>query len=511
MLKKLVVYVIFTVMLFSSVSCNNINEEDKYEKLWYGITCGNEQVMIESINEGADINKFEYHSSGTVSPIIWACQNRNSKRFINTMLKYDINPDFIDISGATVFYESINERDEVFDKLISLKPDLNFIDPLKHNAIDNIILSNNIDIYFERLEKLINAGAIVTIDNIKNLIKSIGNNKHIDTDTKLAYVKAMKILLDNYEGNDVDKNILSAYSGNFKEDNVCKNDAVLFGIAGYCNKDILEANLKSDADLDFLLRVAIIADNLENTKYLLEKGANIKDTDEDTHYKSGLYYAVKYNNYDLTKYILNLDFENIDSCVNEAVNNNNLKILNLLFDKGANINNKEAFEYALIHNYDEIVKCFVKRGFNVNACDRMNTASNYSVWSFLYGDLDTVKFICANSNKMSDKEIQEAGYNAVKQGNIDLLNYLKELGCDFSVESFNESDNSRLDSELIIAISKGYFDVVKFLVENGANTSRYTKEEQAELIEWAKKSEDIYNYLSESGTGIVNKNTNTAN
>ena len=171
-LKRIVAYIISAIMSLGGLVDEKFNEletTEQYEKLWSAVTTGNEQAMIEAINEGADINKFEYHNPGTVSPVIWADDNSNDKRFVNTMLEYDIDPDFVDTSGTTVFYEAINARDKIFEKLLTLDPDVNYIDDMGENSIDKIILSKNLDIFSDRLEKLINAGADVTADNIKNM------------------------------------------------------------------------------------------------------------------------------------------------------------------------------------------------------------------------------------------------------------------------------------------------------------------------------------------------------
>ncbi len=495
MLKRIIAYIISIAVSICGTINNKIDEfkqPEQYEKLWDAVTEGNEQAMIEAINEGADINKFEYHNLGTVSPVIWAEHRQRSKRFINTMLEYDIDPDFVDTSGTTVFYEAIGVRDEIFEKLLTLDPDVNYVDDMGENSIDKFISSKYPDLFFDRLEKLIDAGADVTADNIKNMEDRLNNYSQ-----NIPLVLAMKVLIDNYKGEDIDKDIYAAYKGEFNENNKCKNNTVLWGIAGYGSKDVLEKNLKDDSDLNFLLRLAVAANNFENVKFLIEKGADINEAD-DGYYKCALYYAVYYNNYDMTEYILNLNPAYIDEAVYEATKNNNIDILKLLFDNGANINNKEAFEEALKNDYDDIVMLFVERGFNVNDRSRMSMEPYY-VWVFSYCDLDTVKYIHNFRNDLNYDELCTAVYNSVEQGNLELLEYLKELNADFSNDYVNSSNGSRLDSQLMVATRDGYFDVVKFLVENGCTANNYTEEEKEILVNKAKESDDIYNYLIDKG------------
>lgn len=495
MLKRIIAYIMSIAVSIGGTMNNKIDEfkqPEQYEKLWDAVTEGNEQAMIEAINEGADINKFEYHNLGTVSPVIWADHRQRSKRFINTMLEYDIDPDFVDTSGTTVFYEAIDARDEIFEKLLTLDPDVNYIDDMGENSIDKFILSKYPDLFFDRLEKLIDAGADVTADNIKNMEDRLNNYSQ-----NIPLVLAMKVLIDNYKGGDIDKDIYAAYNGKFNENNKCKNNTVLWGIAGYGSKDALEKNLKDDSDLNFLLRLAVAANNFENVKFLIEKGADINEFNNG-YYKCALNYAVYYNNYDMTKYISDLNPAYIDDGVLIAVKNDNADIVKLLLDKGANVSNKEAFEEALIRDYDDIVRLFVERGFNVNGSSRLGSEPYY-VWVFSHCDTDTVKYIHSLSNDLNYDELCEAVYNSVGQGNLELLEYLKELNADFSNDHVNSSNGSRLDSQLMVATRDGYFDIVKFLVENGCTTDNYNEEEKKVLVNNSKESDDIYNYLVEKG------------
>ncbi len=496
MITKMISYIISVVMSFGGIigdKIDNAVENVQYEKLQTAIICGNEQAMIEALNEGADINKFGNNYVGTISPIIWACHCQRSKRFIKTMLNYDMDPDLVDISGATVFCEAISEREEVYNKLLSLNPDVNFIDNKGNNVIYYEISSN----YFKtkRLNDIIKMGAVVTEENIDSVIKIIDEYRGLDK-SKIPYINGLKILIDNYHSGEIDKNLYAAYSGNFGKKNKCKSDIILYGIAGYCNKDTLERCLKKDSDLNLLLRIAIMANNMENTKYLLELGANVKDDGINENYGNALCFAVEYNNYDMTKYIASLNADSIDKCVNIAVNNNNIDMVKLLLDNGANVNNKEAFEEALKSNHDDIVKYFVRNGFDLNTSNSLNTETCYSIWVFSFCNLDTVKYIHQYCDKMNENDLHEAIYNSVETGNLELLEYLKELNADFSVEHVNSSDGSRFDSELVVATREGYFDVLKFLVENGSNTSNYSEEEKEFLVKEAKESNDIYNYLT---------------
>lgn len=500
MIKKIITCIISTIMSISGTINDNItetiNSNIQYEKLWDAIIFDNEQAFIEAISSGADINKFKYHNNGTFSPIIEACNNGNSNRMIKKMLEYDIDPNLVDVSGSTIFYEAINESDLVFDKFLSLDPDVNFIDKKGFNSIDYIILSEGIDVFKDRLSLLIENGATVTIENINRAVKQIKNFVGGDIDRKIAYVWSIKQLIDNYSGLEVDKDIYAAYKGSFSDENRCNSDVVLFGIAGYCNKEILAKHINEKVDKDFLLRIAIMSGNIENVKYLLDCGANLNFISEKV-YMNGLRYAVRYNNIEMLKYLLTINSDDIDECLCIAVENENIEIIKLLVKNGADINNKKAFEIALKNNLKNIIEYFLNNGFIINEKDSLFN-ERYYVRAFESCDLETINMIADKSDSLNSEELVCAVHNSILQGNLYLLIYLNDLGADFTKGKLY-NDNSESELPIYIAVNKGYFDIVKFLVENGANINSYCAEKKDLFIELAKNSQDIYKYLLEKG------------
>ena len=498
MIRKIMACIVSMFMSISGTAGNNINEtidnSEQYEKLWVAVILDNEQAFIEAMNSGADINRFEYHNNGTISPIIEACNNRNSERMIKKMLEYDADPDLVDISGSTVFYESINESDYVFNKLLTLNPDVNFVDKKGFNSIDCVIMSKSIDVFKNRLTLLIEEGANVTEENINRAVTQIENFVGGDTVRKIAYIWALKQLMDNYSGSNVDEDLYASYKGSFNSENKCTNDAVLYGVAGYCDKEVLKKCINEKTDKDFLLRVAIMSGNIENVKYLLDCGADLRFIGEKS-YMNGLRYAVRYNNIEMVKYLLTVNSEDIDECLFISAENKNMDIIKLLVENGADINNKKAFEAVLKDNQKDIIEYFLNNGFNVNEKDSLFN-ERYYVRAFNHCDLETINMIANKSVKLNSEELVYAVHNSILQGNLDLLIYLKGLGADVNKSKVYE-DNSESELPIYIAVGKGYLDIVKFLVENGANINSYNNEKKEAFVKSARNSEDIYEYLLE--------------
>ncbi len=350
LIKKIIAYFLSLFFTLSSIvgarlSPPPISESEvPSDKLYTAILIDNEQSLIEAVNEGADINELQNSQGGTVSPLVFSIHSQNPLRMTKKILEYDIDPNFVDLSGSTVFYETIGKGYScVFDKLLSLNPDLNYIDAGGLSAIDYAILSDNI----YKLCAILDKGANVTEKNIKrvlDIIKGRSIKKRIvDVDDIVYYTKVLELLLNNYDGDKIDKNLYMAYTGNFSSDNKCTNDWVLYGIAGYCNKEILEKYIDDKSDLALLFRIAASADNVENMQYLADLGADLRFNLENSYFNA-LRYSVKYDNIEATKYILTLNQEDVDECVNIATGNGNITMVKLLYESKPNNKNVTAFD-----------------------------------------------------------------------------------------------------------------------------------------------------------------------
>lgn len=465
----------------------------EYEKLY--VACcneGNEQALIEAINEGADINKFKYHNYGTVSPVIWSSHCQNNPRFMRTILKYDIDPNMVDTSGMTVFAESM-QYSRVYDKLLNSNPDLDFVaDSGKYKGMNIVQYALEKEISCTRIKEIIDKGAPVSAENIQYIINKVNYLIEGEHTVDISNIYLLHEMIENYSGSDIDLNIRRAYTGQFADKGKKIDEILLYGIAGYCDKDILASCIDNEDDIDFLLDIAVMANNMDNVKYLIDRGAHINavnDFDIDA-----IYYAIEFNNYDMVKFILSKSKLNIDKYIRYAVINNNLQIVNLLLDNGANLYNKEAFEEALFNDYFSIVKTFVNRSYNLKTLNH-TMSYPYSVFVCGYCDLDMVKYIHQYTEPMTKEELQQAMYFSATTGNIEVLKYLKDLGADLSIDNVDESNNSRFDSQLITAVRLGYYDIVKYLVENGCTAKNYNVEEVEALIKYAKESNDIYTFL----------------
>jgi ankyrin repeat protein len=215
------------------------------------------------------------------------------------------------------------------------------------------------------------------------------------------------------------------------------------------------------------LYIAVINSDYKGVVDLIEKGANVNETDWDN--KNLLMFASE---------------------------NGDLDIVKLLIENGAIINtiskhNKTPLIYASEKGHLDIVKLLIENGANVNDTDSDN--KNLLMFASENGDLDIVKYLIEKGAIINTISINHKTplMFASENGNLDIVKLLIENGA-----FVNETD---LDDKnaLIFASKNGYLDIVKLLIENGAfidsNALIYASE---------KGHLDIVKYLIEKGANV---------
>ncbi len=483
-------------------SDNYMENYDAYEKMFKALEDNNSQAFTEAVKEGADPNQFDRSHGGTLFPLVYAVNEVGSKSIIRTVLDYDIDPNLIDKSGMTVFYE-ILESYEAYNSLLP-EADLSFVSEKDENGFDYLIKNNSkvlqeTGVKSANFKSLTEAGAEVTAENIERMIDKIDVRG-----AKLSYLYDLNILIDNCSSEIDDENVYAAFNGTFSEENGCDSDLVLYGLAASCESSVLSKYIDEDSDLNFLLQTAIVCGNLDCVKYLTETGAElIYEADGAKKYNIRL--AAQYNNTEVLDYIISVNPTAIDDCVYLAAENRNLDMIKLLMGKGAKIYNKNAFDKALQNDDNEIIKYFIENGFNINDVGN-NGLNKYMVDIYSSCDIDTIKTAEKYAEELNENDIAAALYDCAYFRNYDALVYLKESGvADFNVcDTVYDNETGEYhflesNTPLMASAERGYFEIVQFLVENGANTKGYTDGMKKELTSYAGKSDDIYEYLISMG------------
>ncbi len=226
-------------------------------------------------------------------------------------------------------------------------------------------------------------------------------------------------------------------------------DGILFPAVEKNNKDIIKLLIDAGANVDAkdiynipLLVYAIKNGNKEVAELLIKAGAEINVYFYNGYRKSILIYAVEKGNRD---------------------------IVQLLLDAGADINavdeiGDDAFTYAANHGHYEVVKLLLENGVKADAADhhgwtRLITAAKN-------GHYEVVKLLLENGAKIdaADRKGYTALTMAAMNGHDKVVQLLIENGA--KIDALNACG----ETALITAAMNGHNKIVKLLLENGAQT-----------------------------------------
>ncbi|ORX75944.1 ankyrin [Anaeromyces robustus] len=186
-------------------------------------------------------------------------------------------------------------------------------------------------------------------------------------------------------------------------------------------------------------------------------GNNLKNSNS----KDILAFLYEHKNIDLIKYMtekgVKLDgkYNNGDTLLMTACNNNDIEMVNFLIENGADIN---AVNLQLL----------VEKGINIH----LKNTRGYT--AFLYAsktsNLDMVKYLISKGGNIKDKN--NLGYNALIEvcghNKFEIVKYLIEYGIDIN-EQANDGGNA-----LTLGIGRADIEIIKYLVKNGIDINHTT-------------------------------------
>ncbi|XP_059168441.1 serine/threonine-protein phosphatase 6 regulatory ankyrin repeat subunit B-like [Physella acuta] len=208
---------------------------------------------------------------------------------------------------------------------------------------------------------------------------------------------------------------------------------------------------------------------LDVVSILLTHGVNVNS--RNSKRQTALIKASEHERLDIVKLLLehkanvNLVDKNKKSALCYSVKMKNVEIVRLLVDNGADVNYR-SFTTPLYESCKcgcfELVKILVEAGADVNKKD--NSGDSPLCKSTCNGNLDIVKLLvkkCADVNEGLSPPL----FYACDNGHVEITNYLIDAGADVN---FINSDG---ESVLCRSATKGHFDIVKLLLERGAEVN----------------------------------------
>ena len=189
----------------------------------------------------------------------------------------------------------------------------------------------------------------------------------------------------------------------------------------------------------------------------------------------------------------------------EAIKNGQVDKMRRLIKRGAELNSQNELgqsplSWAIDKNQIEIVRVLLTE-YNLNS-----KMINNALFDAVYlGDIDIAKLLIENGADINtQKEFGNTSLHlAVREKNFDLVKLLIEYGADVNIK--NNADWTPLHW----TASNGYYDVAKLLIENGADVNIKDEDGWTPLHEAAFKGNiDIGKCLIENGADPFIKNKN---
>lgn len=199
---------------------------------------------------------------------------------------------------------------------------------------------------------------------------------------------------------------------------------------------------------------ACLYGRIDIVKFFVEQGADINQDDGCC-----LMVSCEKGYLDIVKFLVEngADVNGEDNCcsLEEAANHNHLEIVKYLIENDANIHNDDGWwdlpSIAARYNYLEMLKYFVEEL-------HMNIEDGYALSCACHGsNLDIIKYLVEHGAIKNNDKYDIVLESCKMNNNFEITKYLIEKG--FPINN----------KAIIMASSSGYLNIVKLLIENGAD------------------------------------------
>ncbi|XP_034947304.1 alpha-latroinsectotoxin-Lt1a-like [Chelonus insularis] len=451
----------------------DINAQDKagWTPLLVAVDSEIPNVVDLLITNGADVN---IQNNQNQTPLHYAAE-RNNEKILMSLLQNQVKLNERDDNGQTpLFYAVAAKNLNVVDILLKKGADYELIDFFDYTPFHLAAQLQSLDVIEVFLKNNIDA-------NLSNLRRQ----------TPLFY-SSRKLL----------------------------NPQPKFFYKETCPK-VIHALLKKGANINFQdsqghtpLHYAVISDNIEFAQTLLEFNADV--TIQDKLGKNVLHLACQYSNNQCTSVLLNfnIDINAVDiekrTALHMAVKAQNYSAVQLILKKNPNINMKDKFNKTALHLSIEseclpIIELLLKNQANVNITDTLGRTALHIASINPNIKTKIIEFILNSTYdiNLKDNDGRTAAHLAALNHNFRTLEYLLEQNANVNAKNFHEktplhlamnrekkyracfkcvkvllhykADINAVDDNLTSPLHLACFiknaEVVKYLIENGANSN----------------------------------------
>ena len=483
---------------------------------------GNLEQVKEAVDNGADVN----NGCGG-SPLLYSMDE--SQDFIpEYLLSKGADPNFIDGEGMSILMYTVGGRKDGLNianvtrnnnyltLLNDKRTDVNLTGKRGLTALDYACRDNG-DVTI--VNNLIKHGAQITAVTMNCAMEGFRSGFCDVSVVKLVYDSLIKQQTDF----SIDPAIEAAIQGNTQELILLINEGdvrqedrqvVMLLTCAFGDAEALKALADESIDINKPLRdmtylgIACSYGKLESIEYLLSRGANF-EWGQNPEY-SAIANALEHARLDIAEYLMNNgeelpvrasgSFGGHPDVLERACRNGSIDTVKWIFVHGYPLTEENLFlaMYAAARDNQIEMLEFLVCDMNANINSMFHNSSVLGD-AVRFSSLETVTFLVENGAEVNGVENTRLTpvQGAAMSNRPEILLYLLEKGADVNI--IGSSDGRESNHALTYAIRYGYFDVVKILVENGADI--YYKEGWADgkdtplEIAEASGSQRIFDYL----------------
>ena len=514
------------------IDCNKFN---KYGETPLSIAVYNghkEVVELLLSHSNIVINYLLKDNAKFVSHVYMAVlRNINQLEILNVLLDHGayINADRDD---QTALHLAVNSQNiPLINLLLDRGADINKADKCGRTPIQSAVLQNNKDI----VELLLDRGA-----DVNKVVRGVEETPLFGA-VKRGFIEIARLLLDRgaYINASADGQTalrVAVNSQNIPLINLLLdrgadiNKADKFGCTplhkavdtNKNNKDVIELLLKYGADVNsassyYTVLSLAVKQSFRDIITLLLDHPGIEVDKKASDGRTALHEAVNSQNIPLINLLLDrgADINKAYKCgrtpIQSAVLQNNKDIVELLLDRGAEVNKDDTSKVTLLlcavnKGYIDIVRLLLDRGADINKAD--NSGRTPLQGAIQQNNKDIVELLLKHPNievNKADNSGRTPIQSAVLQNNKDIVELLLKHP---NIE-VNKGDNNGY-TPLLKAVSYSNIDIIESLLKHGADVNGESSNNIALYIS-VKQRSDIISLLLDNTNIQVSKQDDAAN
>jgi len=564
----LIIMVVIVLMGLFLTSCRLggdvllIGAKDIENKLFEGVVVDNLEEINEALSDGANINNFSGRLPIDSNPLWMAFKHSPSKRVPEYLINRGADVNIPNQDGVSLLGWLAQNCDIHFcELLIKYGAKVDYIEKTGNTPLEDVLnygtratcTEKNVDtiitMLFENGAKIRPESLIATLKGVfpreskmnylvkKRIIEGLlsqGYKSGLDPILEASFLGKSNDLIELIKAGKMQRddgvhilNYIEIPSKIPKSETneTTYREHILYSTASFGSVKAMKLLKEKGFDIEHKdkssftpLIVASYYGNIEMVKYLINEGANKeKRTTDAGSDKTALYYAVENNQYDVAKYLIKMGadikpyklFAGSVDVFNAAWENGNAKMMKLILDNG--YKSDKSIEDCLFINAlkssdpNELKKYM---GYKYKGFDYTAALSIYG------GKLETLKFLVEGGAKVNGVDGDGLMLSASSyDGKTDIVDYLIRNGANINAaivgtDADGDLKGKRIDSAFNNAVIRGNLNIIKLLVENGADIEQELNGNETPLLAAAGcGSKHILEYLLKKGAKVNHQNS----